>query len=151
PGNDLRLSEQRVERGRNFANKVWNATRFVLTYEADGARPGGEQLSAPELPERWIRSRTAATVLEVTRMLEQFQLREAGRSSSGASFAIGTWRWSSPACWALLQPAAPSVREGPRRGRPCVTCWPSAHGCSIPSCPTLRRRSGSISGPAGRS
>ena len=80
PGNDLRLSEQRVERGRNFANKVWNATRFVLTYEADGARPGGEQLSAPELPERWIRSRTAATVLEVTRMLEQFQLGEAART-----------------------------------------------------------------------
>ncbi|MBV8086274.1 MAG: valine--tRNA ligase [Chloroflexi bacterium] len=72
-GNDLRLSEQRVEHGRNFANKLWNAARFVLTYAAP---PGS---GSPGLPERWIRSRTSAICAEVTRLLDNFQLGEAAR------------------------------------------------------------------------
>ncbi|HEU0168071.1 MAG TPA: class I tRNA ligase family protein, partial [Chloroflexota bacterium] len=66
----------------NFANKLWNAARFVLTYEAtgngqQGTRGQGETLAA--LPERWIRSRTAAVCAEVTRLLDNFQLGEAAR------------------------------------------------------------------------
>jgi len=67
PGNDQKFSSERLEDARNFANKLWNATRFVL-----GARPasiGTGEAARRETPseadlgpaERWIRSRAAAT------------------------------------------------------------------------------------------
>jgi valyl-tRNA synthetase len=75
PGNDQKFSNERLEDGRNFANKLWNATRFVL-----GARPASiddERASRRVAPdaasqgviERWIRSRTSATVASVDRAL----------------------------------------------------------------------------------
>src|SRR5581483_55308 len=57
-GNDLRLSEQRVEHGRNMANKVWQAARFVLGYEASAVSRQSSGDGNSELPERWIKSRT---------------------------------------------------------------------------------------------
>jgi valyl-tRNA synthetase len=71
PGNDQKFSRERLEDGRNFANKLWNATRFVL-----GARPATIQAEAPrrrpdpsELGpvERWLLSRADATVAAVDR------------------------------------------------------------------------------------
>jgi valyl-tRNA synthetase len=71
PGNDQKFSNERLEDGRNFANKLWNATRFVL-----GARPAaidaGAERRSPDpahlgVAERWIRSRAAATVAAVDR------------------------------------------------------------------------------------
>jgi len=73
PGNDQKFSTERLEDGRNFANKLWNATRFVL-----GARPASIDAglaAVREAPadnalgptERWIRSRAAATVAAVDR------------------------------------------------------------------------------------
>ncbi|MGC8782166.1 MAG: class I tRNA ligase family protein, partial [Anaerolineae bacterium] len=87
PGNDMNLSLQRVEGNRNFTNKIWNATRFVLSQlEENGSRIGdGEQdirslISNPKsLPERWILSRLAATVADCTRLMDAFQFGEAGR------------------------------------------------------------------------
>ncbi|MBV9119727.1 MAG: valine--tRNA ligase [Chloroflexi bacterium] len=75
-GNDLRLSEQKVEHGRNFANKLWQGARFALNYEASATGEG--QPSA--LPERWIRHRAASTAAQVSRLLENFQLGEAART-----------------------------------------------------------------------
>src|SRR5207249_9310421 len=51
-GRDIRLSSERIEGYRNFANKVWNAARFVLT-NLDGYRPGRRK-APPALPDRWI-------------------------------------------------------------------------------------------------
>jgi valyl-tRNA synthetase len=83
-GNDLRLSEERVEHGRNVANKIWQAARFVLRYEPplppQGERAGVREPAAADLPERWIRSRALAAARNITRQLEQFQLGEAARS-----------------------------------------------------------------------
>ncbi len=85
-GSDLKLSVQRVESMRNFANKIWNATRYVLRATAgveieladDGSiAPPGEDGSS--LADRWILSRLSATTSEVTGMLERYQLNEAGR------------------------------------------------------------------------
>ncbi|HLQ35704.1 MAG TPA: valine--tRNA ligase [Chloroflexota bacterium] len=99
-GNDLRLSEQRVEHGRNVANKIWQAARFALSYEASGVR---RQASAEglELPERWIRSRALTACRNVTRQLEQLQLGEAART-------VEEFFWGEFCDW-YLESAKPRV------------------------------------------
>ncbi len=80
PGNDMKLSLQRVEGNRNFANKLWNAARLVLSNLPEGWTPSGipEKDSLP-LPERWILSRLQKLVREVTDFIEDFQFGEGGR------------------------------------------------------------------------
>jgi valyl-tRNA synthetase len=79
PGNDMNLDPRRIEGARNFANKIWNATRFVVG-NLQGAR-GQEQGATPamDLPERWIRSRYHRLVAEVNALMEAYQFGEAGR------------------------------------------------------------------------
>ena len=77
PGNDMRFYWERVESSRNFANKIWNASRFVML------NLDGYDETAPRapytLPDKWILSRLQQTVKEVTDMLEKYELGEAGR------------------------------------------------------------------------
>ncbi|EGW38409.1 valyl-tRNA synthetase [Desulfosporosinus sp. OT] len=76
PGNDLRFHPERLEATRNFSNKIWNASRYVLMNLEDYAEgPRGELT----LADRWVLSRYAATVENVTEALENFDLGEAGR------------------------------------------------------------------------
>jgi len=77
PGNDMRFYWERVESSRNFANKIWNASRFVLMNleDFDTERPCGEL----NLVDRWILSRYAQTVSGVTANMEKFELGEAAR------------------------------------------------------------------------
>jgi valyl-tRNA synthetase len=81
PGNDMKISEQKLEAGRNFANKLWNAARFVLT-NLDGAkveRPSLDRRQAMPLEDRWIMSRLQRVTASVSQLLERFELGEAGR------------------------------------------------------------------------
>ena len=77
PGNDMRFYWERVESSRNFANKIWNASRFVML------NLDGYDETAPKapytLPDKWILSRLQQTVTGVTDMLEKYELGEAGR------------------------------------------------------------------------
>ena len=76
PGNDLRFHPERLEATRNFSNKIWNASRYVLMNLEDYEEgPRGEL----ELADRWILSRYASTVEKVTETLENYDLGEAGR------------------------------------------------------------------------
>ncbi len=80
-GADFRLSDERLEAGRNFANKIWNASRFVISSVEEGGRGkqeggGGEQ----PLEDRWILSRLEAAAAEVNKQLGAFQINEAGRA-----------------------------------------------------------------------
>ncbi|TGE31938.1 valine--tRNA ligase [Desulfosporosinus sp. Sb-LF] len=76
PGNDLRFHPERLEATRNFSNKIWNASRYVLLNLEDYEEgPRGELA----LADRWILSRYAATVEKATEALEGFDLGEAGR------------------------------------------------------------------------
>jgi valyl-tRNA synthetase len=79
PGNDSKLSATKLEAGRNFANKLWNATRFVIR-SLDNSRTSGEiiQDTLP-LEDRWILSRLSRTVSTVTNLMEDFQFGEAQR------------------------------------------------------------------------
>jgi valyl-tRNA synthetase len=88
PGNDMKLSLQKVEAARNFANKLWNAARFVLSnlgenYAAsDAARAvmeWKEDAGLLALPDRWILSRHNRLIGDVTKLIEQYQFGEAGR------------------------------------------------------------------------
>jgi valyl-tRNA synthetase len=78
PGNDMNLSIKKVEANRNFANKVWNAGRFVI-----GALPQAprEAAAAPQwtLADRWIQARLADLVRSVERLFANYQFGEAGR------------------------------------------------------------------------
>ncbi|MDR7867198.1 MAG: valine--tRNA ligase [Sporomusaceae bacterium] len=78
PGNDMRFYWERVESSRNFANKIWNASRFVLM-NLEGFDPA-KAPGAYTLADRWILSRYARTAAEVTANLERFELGEAARS-----------------------------------------------------------------------
>lgn len=72
PGNDMRLSQQKLERGRNFANKLWNTARFILSNAQI------VQLSDQSVPveDRWIKSRLNRLIAEVNQMLDSFILGE---------------------------------------------------------------------------
>ncbi|MCM1191757.1 MAG: valine--tRNA ligase [Butyrivibrio sp.] len=73
PGNDMRFYYERVENSRNFANKVWNASRFIMM-NMDGrevTEPGEEELQPVD---RWILSRLNTLVKEVTDNMESFEL-----------------------------------------------------------------------------
>ena len=73
PGNDMRFYNERVEASRNFANKVWNASRFIMM------NLDGKELTAPtdlkkNPADRWILSRCNQVVKEVTENMDKFEL-----------------------------------------------------------------------------
>lgn len=77
PGNDMRFYWNRIESTRNFANKIWNASRFALM-NLDGYDKDAEK--APlTLADKWILSRLQHTIQDVSSYLEKFELGEAGR------------------------------------------------------------------------
>lgn len=80
PGNDLRFQMERLEGTRNFANKIWNASRFALMNLADydEDKVNTEELEYT-LADIWIRSRFNRAAQEVTRNMERYDLGEAGR------------------------------------------------------------------------
>ena len=80
PGNDMRFYWERVESTRNFTNKLWNASRFVLMNLTDYDENFDPQASDYTLADKWILSRYNQTVSDVTRNLERFELGEAGRA-----------------------------------------------------------------------
>ncbi len=72
PGNDMRYSDKKVEASRNFANKIWNAARFVmLNLDDDTECTLPEKL---ELEDKWILSHLNTTVKEITANLDKYEL-----------------------------------------------------------------------------
>ncbi len=111
PGNDQRLSDQRLEAGRNLANKLWNASRFVISMVEEGddlALP----TSAGALPveDRWILSRGEQLVVTVDELLGKFELAEALRQ-------LRDFFWEEFADW-YIELAKVRVREGDRTPLP---------------------------------
>jgi valyl-tRNA synthetase len=78
PGNDMKVSEERIQDARNFANKLWNASRFVLTSLGD-ARPDLTDPQQLSIEDRWILSRLDHTLADVQRELETYNFGEAMR------------------------------------------------------------------------
>ena len=73
PGNDMRFSYEKVEAARNFANKIWNASRFILmNMDGKTVTEPAEGSLAPV--DRWILSKVNTVVREVTDNMEKFEL-----------------------------------------------------------------------------
>lgn len=77
PGNDMRFYWERVEAARNFANKLWNASRFVMMNLGDW--DGTVHGKSENLTDRWILHRFNAAAREVDRLLPEYQYGEAAR------------------------------------------------------------------------
>jgi valyl-tRNA synthetase len=99
---------KKVEANRNFANKVWNASRFVLTaiqgFRDEGIGDGKEV--GWTLADRWIRARLESLVRDVERLFRSFQYGEAGRQ-------IYDFFWSELADW-YVEVAKLQIAEGER-------------------------------------
>lgn len=107
PGNDMNLSIKKVEANRNFANKIWNAGRFVIS--AVGALPADEPAgeASPTLADQWIQSRLRKLTRDVERLFQTFQYGEAGRQ-------IYEFFWSDFADW-YVEIAKQQLQDGKLR------------------------------------
>ena len=74
PGNDMRFYWERVESSRNFANKVWNASRFIMMNLEKAQVPETMELSQLTDADRWILSRLNGVVRDVTDNMEKYEL-----------------------------------------------------------------------------
>lgn len=73
PGNDQRFQEEKIEAGRNFANKIWNAMRFVLMNCPDDLSYENVDHRRYTLEDKWILSRLNGVISEVTANLEKYE------------------------------------------------------------------------------
>jgi valyl-tRNA synthetase len=108
PGRDIKLAEERIEGYRNFANKIWNATRFSLM-NLDGPRTAIAP-SERTFPDRWILSRLNQTIQSVTSELEAYRFDR-------AASALYQFIWHEYCDWylELIKPTLQNVAspEGP--------------------------------------
>ena len=74
PGADVRMSEEKIESFRNFVNKIWNASRFVLMNLEGFAPEGVPAADDLELCDKWILTKFQETAREITDDLEKFEL-----------------------------------------------------------------------------
>lgn len=117
PGADVPIGEDWVQASRNFANKIWNATRFAMMNGAtiEGDLPPVEQLSATD---RWVLSRLNKTVAQVDAYYEDYQF--AKLSESLYHFAwdeVFSWYVElSKTTFFMRRGAGQGLRPGPRRG-----------------------------------
>jgi len=91
-GRDIRISDERVEASRNFANKLWNAARLVLS-NLDGYDPAATMAPAG-LAERWIAGRLQETIATVREALEAYRFND-------AAGAIYQFLWNDFCDWYL--------------------------------------------------
>jgi valyl-tRNA synthetase len=73
PGNDMRFSDEKVEASRNFANKIWNASRFILM-NLDGTESAPHVPSGLTTADKWILSKFNTLAKEVNENIEKFEL-----------------------------------------------------------------------------
>jgi valyl-tRNA synthetase len=113
-GRDVRFSEERVEGYRHFVNKLWNATRFILSNTGESSdmnrsRNPAEKLS---LPDRWILNRLSIVAGEMNRALEEYRFNDAAGS-------IYQFIWHELCDWYIeivkIELQNPQLQAGARR------------------------------------
>ena len=112
PGKDMNLSVKKVEANRNFANKIWNAGRFIINaIENAPEQPATEPIWSPA--DEYIHARMRTVVRDVNRLFEGYQFGEAGRQ-------IYEFFWSEFADW-YIESAKLQLRAGGDRAF--YTAW----------------------------
>ncbi len=106
-GQDIRWDERRVEMGRNYANKLWNAARFALMNLTGDE--GAVAVAPARLADRWILSRLQLTIRGVTAALEGYDLGAATR-------LLYDFTWSEFCDW-YLEAAKPALQAGDAASR----------------------------------
>ena len=104
PGNQVNLGEKKIEGYRNFANKLWNISRYILSMETVGASIYGAQTtekgsdkSTPlpiSLPEQWILSKLQTLITELSEGIENHKYGEVGQK-------LYDFTWNDLADWAI--------------------------------------------------
>ena len=74
PGNDMRFSDEKIKASRNFANKLWNATRFVMMNLPEDFQAGLPAVDKLDLSDKWILSTLNNLARTVTDNLDKFEL-----------------------------------------------------------------------------
>ena len=74
PGNDMRFYVERTEAMRNFANKLWNASRYVMMNLAEGAVNELPDLAKLEIADKWVLSKLNTLISEVTENMDKYEL-----------------------------------------------------------------------------
>jgi valyl-tRNA synthetase len=92
-GSDVLFAERQVETGRNFANKIWNASRLINT-ATEGVQAGDIDTGGMELSDRWILSRTGEVTRQIAAYAEGFELNQAART-------VYDFAWNEFCSWYL--------------------------------------------------
>jgi valyl-tRNA synthetase len=99
-GQDIKHDERRYEQGRNFANKIYNASKYVMMNISSDQVGSAEQT----LADRWITGRLYETIRTVSKQLDEFDLAAAIRT-------VYSFTWDEFCDW-YLEAAKPAMREG---------------------------------------
>jgi valyl-tRNA synthetase len=113
-GRDIRLAEERIEGYRNFANKIWNAARLVLT-NLEGYDPALARRGTPSVADRWIKSRLAEAIAQVRKAIDTYRFND-------AASAVYQFLWHEYCDWyleiakrSLYQPQSPEAKAVTQR------------------------------------
>ncbi len=113
-GRDIRLAEERIEGYRNFANKIWNAARLVLT-NLEGYDPALARRGTPSVADRWIKSRLTEATAQVRKALDTYRFND-------AASAVYQFLWHEYCDWyleiakrSLYQPESPAAKAVTQR------------------------------------
>jgi valyl-tRNA synthetase len=113
-GRDIRLTEERIEGYRNFANKIWNAARLVLT-NLEGYDPALARRGTPSVADRWIKSRLAEATAAVRKAIDTYRFND-------AASAVYQFLWHEYCDWyleiakrSLYQPESPEAKAVTQR------------------------------------
>ena len=136
PGNDMRFYVEKCEAMRNFCNKLWNASRFVMMYLSIDKNELPEKL---EIEDKWILTKYNTLVREVTENLDRYEL-------GIAADKLYSFIWDNFCDWYIelcKTRLTGDDREASVRAQKVLDTFCRAPcSCSIPSCPSSPRRSG---------
>ena len=104
PGNDMRYSEKKVEAARNFANKLWNATRFVLMNLPEDFEPGLPCEELLDMSDKWVLTKLNQVAGAMTDNLDHYEM-------GLAAAKINSFIWDVYCDW-FIEIAKPRLNSG---------------------------------------
>ena len=104
PGNDMRYSEKKVEAARNFANKLWNATRFVLMNLPEDFQPGLPSEDKLDMSDKWVLTKLNQVAGAMSDNLDHYEM-------GLAAAKINSFIWDVYCDW-FIEIAKPRLNSG---------------------------------------